>query len=392
LSYALSVGLRYLRSPKRKTVSVITVIAVAGVALGVGALLAVMSITGGFQDAFRSKILGVNAHVLVLKYGLDFSEYDEVVQHAEELHEVIGAAPFVIHEMMFAKGDRLSNVLVKGIDPMRMQRVLDLPAQIVRGSLDGLRLADQGPPRRELNRAKDPLDPEEDLNTYLFSLWNDPASAKASVPEPTKPEGKRPGAALPSARVPTPEEAEAAASEDVALPDDAAEAALFAAQQQKPDLDKVLPGVVVGATLAENLGLELGDVVRIVSPLAGLDTTFFGSDTSAPSALDFRVTGVFQAGFQEYDSRLVYVDLHQAMRLVDHGDTVTGVELRLTSIDDAPRIARQLEADLGGGPYNTMDWRELNHNLFTALEVQKVMLSLVIATIIFVAASTSSQR
>jgi lipoprotein-releasing system permease protein len=74
------------------------------------------------------------------------------------------------------------------------------------------------------------------------------------------------------------------------------------------------------------------------------------------------------------------------MRFFEHGDSVTGVELRLSDIDDAPRIARELEADLGGGPYHTMDWRELNHNLFTALEVQKVMLSLVIATIIFVAA------
>jgi lipoprotein-releasing system permease protein len=83
---------------------------------------------------------------------------------------------------------------------------------------------------------------------------------------------------------------------------------------------------------------------------------------------------------------MVYVDLYEAQRFFDRGDSVIGVELRLNDIDDAPRIARQLEADLGGGPYHTMDWGELNHNLFTALEMQKVMLSLVIATIIFVAA------
>jgi lipoprotein-releasing system permease protein len=388
LSYALSVGLRYLRSPKQKTISVITVIAVAGVALGVGALLSVMAITSGFQDAFRNKILGVNAHVLVLKYGLDFSEYDEVVAHAEELPEVMGAAPFVIHEMMFAKGDRLSNVLVKGIDPERMQRVLDLPAQMVRGSLEGLRIADQGPPARDLLRQKDPLDPEEDLNAYLWALWHEPeAKPKTppvrgpSLPVPPAPRKLERGS---KEHVPTPAEMEAALNEDVELPDDAREAQLFD-EAPKPESDKLLPGVIVGAALAENLGLELGDVVRVVSPLSGVDTSLW-RDGGAPSALDFRVTGVFQAGFQEYDSRLVYVDLHQAMRLVDRGDTATGVELRLSQIEDAPRIARQLEADLGGGPYHTMDWRELNHNLFTALEVQKVILSLVIATIIFVAA------
>src|SRR6476469_4190996 len=138
--YALSVGFRYLRSKKRKTISVITIISVAGVALGVCALLAVMAITGGFQDSYRDKILGVNAHVLVLKYGLDFSEHREVVEHAERLPEVDGAAPFVIHEMMLAKGDRLSGVLVKGVDPDRVGRVLDLPSQILKGSLDELRL------------------------------------------------------------------------------------------------------------------------------------------------------------------------------------------------------------------------------------------------------------
>jgi lipoprotein-releasing system permease protein len=169
LPYALEVGLRYLRSKKRKTISVITVIAVTGVALGVAALLAVMAITGGFQDAFREKILGVNAHVLVLKYGLDFTEYREVVERAEQRYEVDGAAPFVIHEMMLAKGERLSGVLVKGVDPERVARVLDLPAQMVQGSLDGLRIAGREPPRQE-PPPKDPLDDGEDLDAYLRSL------------------------------------------------------------------------------------------------------------------------------------------------------------------------------------------------------------------------------
>jgi lipoprotein-releasing system permease protein len=397
LSYALSVGLRYLRSPKKKTVSVITVVAVTGVALGVGALLAVMAITGGFQDAFRNKILGVNAHVLVLKYGLDFSEYEEVVRHAEELPEVIGAAPFVIHEMMLAKGDRLSGVLVKGIDPERMQRVLDLPAQIVAGGLEGLRISDHGPPSSARARFKDPLDTEEDLNAYLLSLWADP-DAKSAAPDepapaiPAPPDVSRRDAPARDAparapHVPTPAEVEAALQGEVQLPDDAAEAAAFAEQEApRTPAAAELPGVVVGAALAESLGLSVGDPVRIISPLAGLDTSLWQADGGAPRALDFRVIGVFQAGFQEYDTRLAYVDLYQAMRFFEHGDSVTGVELRLSDIDQAPRIARELEADLGGGPYHTMDWRELNHNLFTALEVQKVMLSLVIATIIFVAA------
>ncbi len=404
MAYSLVVGLRYLRSKKRKTISAITFIAVAGVALGVGALLTVMSITGGFQDAFRAKILGVNSHVLVLKYGVDFSEYREVVDHAEELPEVAGAAPFVIHEMMLSKGSRLSGVLVKGIDPERMPKVLDLPSQMVRGSLEGLRLPGRTPPGRA-EPARVRVAGEEDLDEYLRGL-HEPAggaagaarTAEDAVVEPARSskDGKRPPAdeAPPSARpqplpgrVPTPEEMEAAlAAGDIALPDDAAEASAFANGRSAEASDELLPGVIVGAALADSLGLKVGDEVRIISPLAGLDTSMWQPNGGAPRAMPFRVTGVFQAGFQEYDTRLVYVDLYEAERFFEHGDSVTGVEIRLHDIDAAPAVARRLEADLGGGPYHTMDWQELNHNLFTALEMQKVMLSLVIATIIFVAA------
>ncbi|HTU64245.1 MAG TPA: ABC transporter permease, partial [Polyangiales bacterium] len=133
--YALDVGMRYLRSKKRASISVISVIAISGVALGVAALLAVMSITSGFQREFRDKVLGVNAHVLVLKYGLNFEEYRDVIARARKMPEVAGAAPFIINEMMLAKGDRLSGVLVKGVDPELMPTVLDLPSQLTTGSL-----------------------------------------------------------------------------------------------------------------------------------------------------------------------------------------------------------------------------------------------------------------
>jgi lipoprotein-releasing system permease protein len=393
--YALSVGFRYLRSKKRKTISAITVIAVAGVALGVGALLAVMAITGGFQDAFRNKILGVNAHVLVLKYGLDFTEYREVVEHAEELPEVEGAAPFVIHEMMLAKGNRLSGVLVKGVDPTRLATVLDLPRQMVRGDVNGLRLPGSKPPERKSTPPRTLIGGDEDLDEYLRAIDREQhpdtageAPKKQAEPTPALPARAPSTPAAKPAHVPTPEEMEAALNSlpgGVGLPDDDLEAKAFedatSETKQGP-----LPGVIVGAALAESLGLELHDHVRIISPLAGLDTSLWQPNSSAPRALDFRVTGVFQAGFQEYDTRLVYVDVYESQRFFDQGDSVTGVEIRLSDIERAPAVARRLEADLGGGPYHTMDWEELNHNLFTALEVQKVMLSLVIATIIFVAA------
>jgi lipoprotein-releasing system permease protein len=151
--YALGIGFRYLLSKKTKSVSVITSIAVSGVALGVAALLAVMSITAGFQDEFRDKVLGVNAHVLVMKYG-DFEEYRDVVARAREMPEVEGAGPFLIQPMMLANGDRISGVLLKGVDPELMPTVLDLPEQMVEGSLEGLRAEGASPPVRPEERER----------------------------------------------------------------------------------------------------------------------------------------------------------------------------------------------------------------------------------------------
>ena len=126
--------------------------------------------------------------------------------------------------------------------------------------------------------------------------------------------------------------------------------------------------------------------MTVYSPLTGVDVSMWRPSNLAPKTQRFRVIGLFEAGFQEYDSRLVYIDLYASQNFFDQGDTVTGVEVRLHDLEQAAGVARTLERAMGQGPYHTMDWRELNHNLFTALEIQKVALSLVIATIILVAA------
>jgi lipoprotein-releasing system permease protein len=397
IGYALDVGFRYLRSKKRASISVISVIAITGVALGVAALLAVTSITSGFQREFRTKVLGVNAHVLVLKYGLNFDEYRDVIARARRMPEVSGAAPFIINEMMMAKGDQISGVLVKGVDPKLMPTVLDLPSQLVGGSLEGLRREGAAPQVRpeDLDRSV-PVKEQDDLDAYLTGLADketelsgDSAADESAAPEPD-PSLQPPAADLPVVDVPTPAEMEAAlAGELPDLPSDEAERAWIEASTEKAPAEKDvedLPGLVLGVTLANELQIELGDRVKIVSPLAGIDTSMVAEETTAPKSRDFRVIGIFEAGFQAYDSELVYVDLYEAQAFQDQGDTVVGVELSLHDIDKSAEVAVRLERDLGGGPFRTMDWRELNHNLFTALEVQKVMLILVIAIIVVVAA------
>ena len=430
--YAWGIGLRYLLSKKRSTVSVITVVAVGAVALGVGALLAVLSITSGFQDAFRAKVLGVNAHVLVLKYGLDFEEYRDVIAQALEQPEVAGAGPFVINEMMLAKGDRLSNVLVKGVDPEAMPTVLDLPQQITTGSLSELRLPGSSAPtdpfgsspagsldaylrersaewdrqqgdRQDQTTTGDHDDDGDDVphgesGEAVDSLDPTPADRQREDDRAVPlgpPMGPNDPAALPEVDVPTLEEAQAVLDGFDAdeLPDDSFYDRLFEEEEvaeRQAGVAEIatdeLPGIVVGRTLARNLDLELGDRVRVISPLTGLDTSLWAPEARTPRSAEFRVIATFEAGFQEYDTRLVYVDIYEAQRFLQQGDTVTGVELRLHDLELAPELAERIETQLGGGPFHTMDWEELNHNLFTALEIQKVVLSIAIATIIVVAA------
>jgi len=423
VSYAFQIGARYLRSKKRATVSMITLISIIGVALGVAALLAVLSITTGFENAFRDKVLGVNAHVLVLKYGREFRDYRDVLATVGEMPEVAGIAPFSINEMMLTKGERRGVVLVKGVTPEGLRTVLDLPHQLLIGGLEGLRRPGALPTQSEAPQADDdwqwlrdirdgrgspgsgglgtrvpdsavparsagldgkgdsPLVEEAPARRKTF--WEEEQERRQGQREAER-KARRPRLGA----VAEPDEIESMLGgfddQDFELPDDPAwEAGLSYGEAQEPV--ETLPGIIVGKTLAEDLGLKVGDRVRLISPLAALGLALSEARGSVTRSREFRVIGVFQAGFQEYDSGLVYTDLFEAQRLFDEGDNVTGVELRVHDLDTSFELARRIEQDLGGA-FHSLDWSELNRNLFTALEVQKIALTLVIATIIFVAA------
>lgn len=399
MDFALQIAGRYLRARRRAFVSIIGVIAIVGIALGVWALSVTLAITSGFQESFRSKVLGVNAHVLVLKYGWDFSEYREVMASVRATPGVTGAAPFLINPMMITRGERIAGVLVKGVDPTLLGQVLDLPTYLVAGSLDGLRPAASRPPgpvdeplsaRRDvtlddyITRARREL--EHPLSPSLPDPLTDPLLVPAAAPSPPT---EAPPTVAPADRLAP------GATPDYVLPPDDPSASdpldAFArevsheveTQGRRPEAQ--LPGVIIGRTLARSLSLHLHDQVRIISPLTGADAALVRQGAT-PRARDFRVVGIFDAGFDEYDSRLVYVDLWQAQRFFDQGDAVTGVEVKVRNIERARAIGRRIERTLGGGAFHTLDWESLNHNLFTALALQKLALSFVITIIIVIAA------
>jgi lipoprotein-releasing system permease protein len=409
MGYPLAIALRYLASKKRAFVSIGTVFATLGVALGVGALTIVMSVTGGFQEQFREKVLGVNAHVLVLKYSIDFREYRDVMRKIEGMPGVIGMAPFVINPMMVSHGERTATgVLLKGVDPEQMPKVLDLPKQIVAGSLEGLRRPGAKPPAKQGDVDIDVRIPGDELRTSLDAedagagadggklglldaierqiAEDDARAARGNAPAPAKVEAPAPvkgvitdGPLMPSGDV-TPSGGFASQ-----LPDDDV---LPEALDPDPCGAKAtagLPGAVVGKSLAKQLGVGLGDCIQVTSPTIGIA---YGASGRPPIAKQFRVIAMFEAGFDQYDSKLVYADLYEAQAFYEYGDSVTGIEMKVDDIDQAKNIARAIEKVLANGIYHTLDWRELNHGLFTALLIQKLLMSFVLALMIVVAAFT----
>src|SRR5262249_21926556 len=120
--------------------SVFTSVSVLGVALGVAALTTVLAVTTGFEKQFRDKVLGVNAHVIVLKSQATFAEYRDVMKTAQEIDEdVIAVQPFIFAEMLVTRGKgQLSGVAIKGVDPTLVGGVLDLKQHMLEGSVDSL--------------------------------------------------------------------------------------------------------------------------------------------------------------------------------------------------------------------------------------------------------------
>ena len=455
MGYPLTVALRYLASKKRNMVSISTALAVGGVTLGVAALTIVMSVTGGFQEQFREKVLGVNAHVLVLKYSIDFREYREVMKKVEDVPHVVGVAPFVINPMMLTHGvQTATGVLLKGVDPDLLPKVLDLPKHVVEGSLAGLRGPDAVAPARSAGSASDeiempgtpsfrkrsrmtdgpssgrPLTSDAGTDPLLAAIQREidenlhPGDAQ-TAPAPSLPHDDGSVAAAAQAAS-TDRNAEAASGRDRAdlapsrrgrapargvrangkitaksrsapvgdvtprggyksrLPDvDVLPDAIDPDPCKSADRVAKMPGIVVGRTLARQLDVGVGACVQVTSPQIGLS---FGNGARSPIAKQFRVIAVFEAGFDQYDSKLAYADLYEAQAFYEYGDSVTGVEMKLDDIDRAGAVAKEITKRLNNGMYNTMTWYQLNHGLFTALLLQQIMMSVALGLIILVAA------
>lgn len=140
MSYESFVGLRYLMAKKRSSVvSIITIISITGVALGVMAMIVVLSVMGGFKKDLKEKILGTKAHI-VIQHPEEKSLPDalSVADRVATIEGVVGASPFLESEVMISSPAGLSGVVLRGIVTDRIGQVSELPDDIIKGKLEYL--------------------------------------------------------------------------------------------------------------------------------------------------------------------------------------------------------------------------------------------------------------
>jgi lipoprotein-releasing system permease protein len=294
MKYELFIGLRYLQARRRETfISLITVISVLGVMIGVMTLNVVMAVMSGFEETLRDRLLGINAHIAIVRSGEPMQDYDTVIEQVKREDAVVAASPTIYGQVMLTAGSRVSGVVVRGIDPDRVNDVVNVESYVKEGSLAGL-------------KTQHPIAVE--------------------------------------------------------------------------DRTVMLPGIILGERLANQLGVFLGSPVQVVSPL--------GSPTAIgviPKVRRFVVAGVLRTGMSEIDSTLVFMGLSEAQKFFELGEAVTNIELRVRDVNRSREVAEHLQRQLGF-PFFAEDWTRLWPNLFSALELEKTVYFLVLLLMVLIGA------
>ncbi len=281
---------RYLSSRRgRGFLSLITWIAIGGVAVGVMALIVVISVMSGLQRDLREKILGANAHGMVLELGqaVRMESWEAVRRRVAEDPDVVAAAPFIYTEvgLNVPGGSYSEGAVLRGMS----------------GDSVGLSVTE--------------------IDDHLVA-------------------GTMPFGETESGR----------------------------------------PGIVLGASLADRLGLFPGRQVTVVS-FQGAELTPTGIQ---PQMRLYEVTGLFETGLYQYDTKFAYVELSSAQSLLRMGDAVTGVEFNVRDPWRSGEVADRLEAELGF-PYRVEDWQRQNASLFSALKLEKFAMGVILLLIVLVA-------
>jgi lipoprotein-releasing system permease protein len=286
LPFEIRIGLRYTRAGRRARrrnafISFISAISIGGIALGVTALIVVLSVMNGFQRDVRDRMLSVIPHVQIEALDGVLADWQDLTRRVGADRDVLATAPLVQAQAMLVRGDAVRGALISGIDPVQEPGVSEV-AQHLQGA---------------------------------------PIGALA------------PGQF----------------------------------------------GIILGRDLAHALGIDVGDKVTLVAPQGNLTPAGM-----IPRLKQFRVVATFTSGHYEFDSSLALINLSDAER-VFRLTGPTAVRLRLVDMQRAPQVAARLARELGP-QLVVQDWSSVNRVWFTATQIEKRMMFLILALIVAVAA------
>lgn len=306
-------ALSHLRSKKQEAfLSLVTILSIVGVVAGVATLNMVLSVMTGFEIDLRDKILGANAHIVVMRIGGTVGEPEKATETILAVPGVAAAAPMVYTEALLRSPWGHKGIVLKGIDPNRTQSVTTLRDDLKYGLEGELVTTEQ----------------KEALFRSMGQKFPAPTAA-GSVEE-----------------------------------------------------GEGLPGILLGAELAEVLQVDPGDKVQLIDPLGG---GVGPMGMPMPRVRSLRVAGIYESGMYEYDTTWTYVANSDAQSFLEYGDNVTGIEVKVSDIDAVEDVAADIEKALPY-PHYTRHWKELNQPLFEALELEKVVMGLILFLIVGVAA------
>jgi lipoprotein-releasing system permease protein len=326
MRFELFIATRYLRAKRRQAfIGIITGISIAGVAAGVASLVVAMAITNGFRQDLQQRLLGSTSHISLQRIADDgIKDWPALMDRLSKQPHVVAAAPAIFEQVLVSRGPRARGAVLKGMIPKYERQVGDLLNTVKEGSAEAL----------------------EDTRVERALL---PASSSAAT--------------------------------------NAGESARSTQADQSPDSlaavaqrISAMPPIVLGKDMADNLGAKIGDSVLVTSPQGEL--TPYGM---APKYTRFRVVGIFNSGFYDYDSSWAFARLSDAQRLFGLGDLISVLEFKIDDLDRADAVTFQIEDAAGKGFMATNALRQ-NSALFKALKTERLVTFITIGLIVFVAA------
>jgi lipoprotein-releasing system permease protein len=328
MRFELFIATRYLRAKRRQAfIGVITGISILGVAAGVASLIIALAINNGFRQDLQARLLGSTAHISLLRVQSDgISNWHPLLDKLSNQPHVVAAAPAIYEQVLISRGPRARGAVIKGMLPQYERKVSDLLQSVNIGSA------------AELD--------DTSVGTGVSPVQ---AGSKTRPPATTSPTDS---------------------------PDD-----LASVHQRQA----AMPPIILGKDMADEIGATLSSVVLVTSPQGEL--TPFGM---VPKYIRFRVAGIFNSGFYDYDSSWAFIRLSDAQNLFGLGDVISVIQFKIDDIYQAGEVGHALEqqADLSSGSqaFMTTNWMEQNKPLFRALRLERLVTFITIGLIVFVAA------